>query len=197
MPVVAKSGFTLVEILTVTAIVIVLAGLITTVAIRAKASGRGSACASNLEQLGKALCLYTADHDDSVPPFASWDTTTNQSMPENSQQHLMAALKHYGGTDSIWHCPLGSPGWPQQVAWDAVTADEYIVPGATAALMFNDQEGHFAHVPTLSSLPPSAIYLCDPEVRTDSPHFKSPHGEDQANALFFDDHVKVIRKDPG
>ena len=190
-------GLTLLETLICIGVILLLAGLLTTVAIRSRASARVSACTTNLEQLGKALRLYTIDYDDYVPPYASWDDTLNHSMPEDAEKRLMACLGRYGAGESVWHCPLGAPGWTGEGHGYAIDEGLYIMPGVTAATLFNDRNGHFAHVPTLSSIAPTMIYLCDPKIWTERPSFISPHGENQANALFFDGHVHITFQDPG
>ena len=53
-----SQGFTLVELLTVIAIIAILAGILIPVVGRVRASARSSACLSNLRQLGVTMNLY-------------------------------------------------------------------------------------------------------------------------------------------
>lgn len=62
-----NKGFTLVELLTVVAILAVLAALLLPVFATARHASRASVCASNLRQLSKATLLYTQDYDECFP----------------------------------------------------------------------------------------------------------------------------------
>jgi|SRR5690606_26789686 len=65
------SGFTLVELLTVIAILGVLAGILVPVIGSARASARSAQCVGNLRQLGVATRLYLADHNNVMYPHSS------------------------------------------------------------------------------------------------------------------------------
>ncbi len=60
----SKKGFTLIEVLVVTAILAILAGLLFPVFALARNSAYSTACASNLRQLSAATSIYTLDYDD-------------------------------------------------------------------------------------------------------------------------------------
>lgn len=62
-----QSGFTLVELLIVAAILAVLAALLFPVFTTARQASAASVCASNLRQLSKATLLYTQDYDECFP----------------------------------------------------------------------------------------------------------------------------------
>lgn len=64
----SKRGFSLIELLTVIAVIAILAAILIPVAGRVRDQARASACVSNLRQIGTAVYLYAADHDDNVPP---------------------------------------------------------------------------------------------------------------------------------
>ncbi|MFQ6098688.1 MAG: prepilin-type N-terminal cleavage/methylation domain-containing protein, partial [Armatimonadota bacterium] len=61
------SGFTLIELLVVIAIIAVLAAIMFPVFERARQKARRAACLSNLRQIGSAMAMYVADHDDILP----------------------------------------------------------------------------------------------------------------------------------
>jgi len=62
-----KKAFTLIEVLVVTTIVGLLAGMLLSALGRAREQGRSAQCVSNLRQWGLALQLYIGDHDDYIP----------------------------------------------------------------------------------------------------------------------------------
>src|SRR5437660_2414766 len=61
------TGFTLVELLVVIAVIAILAGILFPVFAKARSSARKSTALSNLKQIGAALHMYTADYDDHLP----------------------------------------------------------------------------------------------------------------------------------
>jgi len=63
-------GFTLVEILAVTAIIILLVAVAVPALKSSMESGKKAKCLSNLKSLGQATLLYVADHDLSLPPYS-------------------------------------------------------------------------------------------------------------------------------
>ena len=63
------SGFTLVELLTVVAIIALLVALLMPAIGRAREAAQGAVCRSNLRQIGQALYAYTGDHHGLFPFF--------------------------------------------------------------------------------------------------------------------------------
>jgi prepilin-type N-terminal cleavage/methylation domain-containing protein/prepilin-type processing-associated H-X9-DG protein len=74
------SAFTLIELLTVIAIIAILAAILIPTVGKVRAQARLSNCLSNVRQWGSANLLYAEDHDGLVP----WDGGTNRS-PNNMQ----------------------------------------------------------------------------------------------------------------
>src|SRR5438552_3088476 len=62
-----RRAFTLVELLTVIAIVALLAALVFPVFSRARESARATTCLSNLKQIGMGVHLYLQDYDETYP----------------------------------------------------------------------------------------------------------------------------------
>jgi prepilin-type N-terminal cleavage/methylation domain-containing protein/prepilin-type processing-associated H-X9-DG protein len=63
-------GYTLVELLVVTAIIAILAGLLMPAVASAREGGRGAACESHLQQVGMATLMYAMDWEGRLP--AHW-----------------------------------------------------------------------------------------------------------------------------
>ncbi len=66
----ARGGFTLVELLTVTAIIAILAQILFPVFAQAREKARQSVCLSNQKQLTMALNMYTQDYDETLPLYS-------------------------------------------------------------------------------------------------------------------------------
>ncbi len=65
-----RHAFTLIELLVVIAIIAILAAILFPVFAQAKAAAKKTANISNLKQIGLAVLLYNADHDDTFVPYA-------------------------------------------------------------------------------------------------------------------------------
>lgn len=72
----ARKGFSLIELLTVIAIIAILAAIIFPVISNAKDRARNTTCQSNMAQIAKALKAYSGDYDDTYP--------TNRSAQNNA-----------------------------------------------------------------------------------------------------------------
>ncbi len=64
----SRGAFTLIELLTVIAVVAILAGMLLPSIARARSKARQIQCGSNLRQVSLAFHLYADDHLDTVPP---------------------------------------------------------------------------------------------------------------------------------
>lgn len=112
----AKSGFTLIEILVVIAIVVLLAALLFPVFQSVRARSRTTVCISNLKQLGLAISQYAADYDDRLPYAPNPSTKEVISRPQSyygepldsiaaTLPDIRFALKPYGATPALFFCP--------------------------------------------------------------------------------------------
>ena len=63
----AKSAFTLIELLTVIAIIGILAAILIPVVSKVRSTARRSVCASNLRQIGMGIWMYTNDNQGRLP----------------------------------------------------------------------------------------------------------------------------------
>lgn len=109
-----RPGFTLVELLTVIAIIAVLAALLFPVFATARGKAREIVCVSNLRQIGLSIKMYTQDYDEYYP----WAVDpTDKFTPQiwNSQPQFQAqipfmpmmheALQPYIKSQELFHCP--------------------------------------------------------------------------------------------
>ncbi|MBI2927775.1 MAG: prepilin-type N-terminal cleavage/methylation domain-containing protein [Verrucomicrobia bacterium] len=78
-PLRAPRGFTLIELLVVVAVIAILAGLLLPALVRAKESGRGAVCKSNLHQLTLGILMYADEHRDYFP----WPGEVDRNLPED------------------------------------------------------------------------------------------------------------------
>lgn len=101
-PLVPRRAFTLPELLTVIAIIGILAAILIPVVARVRGSSRQSVCISHLRQIGIGFRLFAIDNKDHLPPMSengtSW--TANEWYPQ--------LLKAYISTPEVWNCP-GQP----------------------------------------------------------------------------------------
>src|SRR5262249_31894868 len=81
---VRTNAFTLIELLVVIAIIALLAALIFPAFSRAKESGKGAACISNLRQIGIAFQVYVQENNNRLPVMRdrSWTTTNDLPSPD-------------------------------------------------------------------------------------------------------------------
>lgn len=107
------TAFTLIELLTVIAIIGILAAILIPVLGSVREQAKRAACVSNLRQIGIACHLYAAENDDRLPPGGgswSWDVhpeameallrAAGANLPNNVRQTT-------GASRDIFYCPAG------------------------------------------------------------------------------------------
>jgi prepilin-type processing-associated H-X9-DG protein len=111
----------LIELLTVIAIIGLLAGLVLEAVSTAQARAHRIACLSNLKQFGVALQLYANDHDDRLPPNADgreealgakWvEGWLGLPGPDctNTLYLQRSLLGPYVSDPKVWRCPSAEP----------------------------------------------------------------------------------------
>jgi prepilin-type N-terminal cleavage/methylation domain-containing protein len=121
------SGFTLVELLVVIAVLAILAGILFPVFAKARSRARVSTALSNLRQIGTALHMYTADYDEHLPN--RWPRFEYKVFFWRVEgRDLPSLLKPYVKNSAVWYSPEDrrskkgvtsfilnaelAPGWP-------------------------------------------------------------------------------------
>ena len=99
-----EKGFTLVELLLVTAILAVLAALLVAVFGKAKDTAYRAQCASNLRQLGTAFHHYAADWNGWWP--SPGGLVGDRAYWAQSGNGGLTAYVRQRGLKSVWCCPL-------------------------------------------------------------------------------------------
>jgi prepilin-type N-terminal cleavage/methylation domain-containing protein len=150
-----RKGFTLVEILVVTAIVAVLAGIGYSVAAPARESARQTTCISNLKQMYSQWSLYTADWPGRtfpntemayVSPSGQWEAFDVAKKPDvlfcpdsdrSKRHHMTTSYAMHMMTD-IWSEP------DAQVSKDMKAELERLGPLATGAACGDHDSFYYA-----------------------------------------------------
>ncbi|RRJ95525.1 DUF1559 domain-containing protein [Opitutaceae bacterium TAV4] len=114
----ARAAFTLIELLTVIAIIGILAALTIVGISRARQTARTAVCKSNLRQLGSAVLLYTNDNKGCLPPTRYPDGLNNgdKQWYSNLLQTYLPAQpwfdEGFGNIrEGIWRCPGAELVW--------------------------------------------------------------------------------------
>jgi general secretion pathway protein G len=109
-----RAGFTLIEVLTVIAIIAILAGLVFPVFASARGKAREITCISNLRQIGLGIRMYAQDYDELYPwavdPTDKLTPIIWSSHPEFQTQipympYLHQVLQPYIRSSELFHCP--------------------------------------------------------------------------------------------
>ncbi len=122
-----KNSFTLIELLTVIAIIAILAGLLLPAVGRARATAQKTACSNNMAQIGKAELMFSTDHK-------------NKTVPSNAKgkayNFVYSLWDYVGESDEVFVCPV-DPYEDEETKWCvSKTNDEeplhfsYLVNGA-------------------------------------------------------------------
>jgi prepilin-type N-terminal cleavage/methylation domain-containing protein/prepilin-type processing-associated H-X9-DG protein len=105
-----RRAFTLIELLTVIAVIGILAAILFPVAARVRATGQTTRCLSNLRQFGAACHLHTGEHQGRLP------SSSHQRAPDGSSLSWTHTLTTYLGPDFIGRCP-SVPDHPARVSY--------------------------------------------------------------------------------
>ncbi|MGN0867558.1 MAG: prepilin-type N-terminal cleavage/methylation domain-containing protein, partial [Oligosphaeraceae bacterium] len=90
-------SFTLIELLTVIAIIAILSGLLLPAVGRARATAQKTACASNMGQLGKAELMFSNDHKNKTVPVEAETDKYN---------YVYSIWEFVGESEKVFLCPV-------------------------------------------------------------------------------------------
>ncbi len=167
-------AFTLVELLVVITIIGLLASLLLPVLGRAKEAARGTACLSNLHQIGLALQLYVSDNNNKLPVMR--DRPLPPAGPTNGLPSPDQVLAVPLGNLQVLRCPSDRKQIFEQTgssySWNSLlngqNADQLVVFG----MNFNPHQ-----IPVMFDKEP----------------FHSARGKNKAvNYLYADGHIKNL-----
>lgn len=113
----SQSGFTLVEVLVVCAVVMILAGLTAPALRAAKEKSQQAECLSNMKQIALAVAMYMDDHEETFPPCIDYVSWRGSGFVEQNPADLQRVLNDYVGHNDgtginnmdsrVWVCPVG------------------------------------------------------------------------------------------
>lgn len=108
-------AFTLIELLTTIAVILLIAALLFPVVSQARESGRKTNCLAHARQLGMAIQLYLGDYDDTFPmnrfPDAQHPPSHEWGALHGSSWNWKRALLPYLQSVKIFECPSNSYLW--------------------------------------------------------------------------------------
>jgi prepilin-type N-terminal cleavage/methylation domain-containing protein len=169
-----SQAFTLIELLTVIAIIGILAAILIPVVGQVREQARSSVCQSNLRQIGVGVALFSLDNDERTPPntaggnLPTFGTLVGGGNPNDASSvrtlgYLVGRPQGYGRTNYLetWEvlfCPsqtLYAQPQPGEIVTRVGYIWAYLAPGANGATNWwtdNDFTNH-----TASSNPNTAL----------------------------------------
>jgi prepilin-type N-terminal cleavage/methylation domain-containing protein len=134
-----SAAFTLVELLTVIAIIAILAEILFPVFAQAREKARQSACLSNQKQLALAFSLYTQDYDETLPPYSYGAGTAG-------------FFGYFGGDGPRW-ADLIYPYVKNQQVFDCPDAGVHLSTYAGGAYFDTQTYSYGYSTPSLTTIP--------------------------------------------
>ncbi len=109
MSVESRTGFTLVELLVVVAIIGILVAIVVPVSSRILESGRAASCLSNLRQLGAGLTAYITENNNTMPTLKAGREALTDDVPV-----IDNTLDKYITDPRVFACPSDKTGFARK-----------------------------------------------------------------------------------
>ena len=193
-------GFTLIELLVVIAIIAILAAILFPVFARAREAARGTACRSNLKQMGSAFAMYAQDYDEMVAPSFLYYSSGNNLVwwpdlirpyVKNEQVYLCPSVPSPRRTSHMctnWLRPAGYT--PSQVCTD-YTVPDWLSRNVAMSVVEAPAE-------TVMAVDSMSFEYWDVNTQTDQvpitsgQHLTDERHSEKKNVLYHDGHVKTM-----
>lgn len=99
-------GFTILELLVVTVVIVVLAAMILPVLASARETARKTQCRNNLSQLGKAVVMYSEDYSEQMPMVLPLPGESTAELHDGSRKNGLGLLfPGYNRDHRLFFCP--------------------------------------------------------------------------------------------
>ncbi len=176
-------GFTIIELLVVTAIISIMAAILFPVFVRAREKARQSACLDNLKQIGIAITQYAQEYDTIYPhavnPLSRFDAATSAYSKKDipSIPLYTDVLQPYLRSRQVFRC-MSDTGRPPQQGSDLFPNNDFLTWGSS--YRYNE----FAETDS-NDLSPAMMPLCE-----DAGYWHGPPQEYVLQGVFADNHVK-------
>ncbi|MBO4620574.1 MAG: prepilin-type N-terminal cleavage/methylation domain-containing protein [Victivallales bacterium] len=199
-----KKQFTLVELLTVIAIIAILAGMLIPAVNRARATAQMTACMNNLGQLGKAETMFMVDNKQNLSSVQNYNAVYNQ---------VYCLWEYVGQNEEIFFCPVDKNQDTKKWQWGNTNTDtadirmSYIANQGVhvEATASNDYKTYLGKLKNYSSVERPASVMSLAENKTDATFYVDgssttltgipsdindvAHSNKRANYLYLDGHV--------